>query len=191
MSAAAPRPAAVAIGGSAGAIQALLRILPALPAGFPLPILIVLHVPPDQDHGLVGLFEGRCRLRVCEAEDKMVPAPGSITFAPANYHLLVEGDGSLALSADDPVNHSRPSIDLLLESAADAFRRRLVAILLTGANQDGAAGMQAVAAAGGTVIVQDPATAQVGTMPAAALALCPGARVLGLDGIAAYLAGLS
>lgn len=185
----APPPAAVAIGGSAGGIQALLRILPALPATLPFPILIVLHVPPDQDHGLVGLFEGRCRLRVCEAEDKAVPEAGTIHFAPANYHLLVEPDGSLALSVDDPVNHSRPSIDLLLETAADAHRRRLAAILLTGANQDGAAGMRAVAAAGGTVIVQDPATAQVATMPAAALALCPDARVMGLDGIAAYLAG--
>jgi len=182
---------AVVIGGSAGAVQALLTLLPALPANFARPVLIVIHVPPDHDHGLVTLFQARCAMRVCEAEDKQVPEPGTIYFAPANYHLLVEPDGSMALSADDPVNHSRPAIDLLLESAADALRSRLIAVLLTGANQDGAEGLRAVARAGGTAIVEDPETAKVPTMPAAGLALCPEAIRLAIDAIAPHLLRLA
>jgi two-component system chemotaxis response regulator CheB len=130
-------------------------------------------------------------MQVCEAEDKQVPEPGTIYFAPANYHLLVEPDGSMALSADDPVNHSRPSIDLLLESAADALRSRLIAVLLTGANQDGAEGLRAVARTGGTAIVEDPATARVPTMPAAGLAANPGAIRLAIDVIAPHLLRLA
>lgn len=181
----------VVIGASAGGVQALLTLLPALPANFPRPVLIVVHVPPDHDHGLTTLFQARCAMQVCEAEDKQLPAPGTIYFAPANYHLLVEPDGSMALSADDPVHHSRPSIDLLLESAADALRGRLIAILLTGANEDGAAGLRAVGRAGGTVIVEDPDTAQVRTMPAAGLAQCPNAIRLAIDAIAPLLARLA
>ncbi|RSU46273.1 chemotaxis protein CheB [Sphingomonas sp. S-NIH.Pt15_0812] len=181
----------VVIGASAGGVQALLTLLPALPAEFPRPILIVLHVPPDRDHGLVALFQARCAMQVCEAEDKQSPAPGTIYVAPANYHLLVEAGGGMALSADDPVNHSRPSIDLLLETAADAMRRRLIAILLTGANDDGARGLRAVARAGGIAIVEDPDTAQVHTMPAAGLALCPDATRLAIDAIAPYLLRLA
>ncbi len=181
----------VAIGTSAGGVQALLALLPALPADFALPVLIVVHVPPDHDHALVPLFARHCRMQVCEAEDKMVPEAGNIYFAPANYHLLVEADGSMALSADDPVNHSRPSIDLLLETAADALHGRLIGVLLTGANHDGAEGLRAVDRAGGTVIVEDPDTARVPTMPAAGLALCPGATCLPLDAIASHLLRLA
>lgn len=181
----------VVIGGSAGAVQALLTLLPALPTDFPRPVLIVVHVPPDHDHGLAALFEARCAMQVCEAEDKMVPVPGTIYFAPANYHLLVEPDGSMALSADDPVNHSRPAIDPLFDTAADALRSGLIAILLTGANHDGAEGLHAVARAGGTTIVEDPATARVPTMPAAGLARCPDATRLAIDAIAPSLIRLA
>ncbi|MBB4616004.1 chemotaxis protein CheB [Sphingomonas abaci] len=181
----------IVIGASAGGVQALLTLLPALPAQFPRPILIVLHVPPDRDHGLVTLFRARCAMHVCEAEDKQAPVPGTIYFAPANYHLLVESGGSMALSADDPVNHSRPSIDLLFETAADAMRSRLIAVLLTGANADGAMGLRAVARAGGTAIVEDPDTAQVRAMPAAGLALCPDAVRLVINTIAPYLLRLA
>ena len=114
---------AVAIGGSAGAVQALLHILPALPASYPLPVLVVVHVPPDRDNALVPLLQDRCQLAVKEAEDKETLAPGVVYFAPSDYHLLVEADGALALSSDELVNHSRPSIDVLLESAADASAR--------------------------------------------------------------------
>lgn len=182
---------AIVIGASAGAVQALLRILPALPAGFPLPVLIVVHVPPDRSNALVSLFEGKCRLKVKEAEDKEPIEAGTIYFAPSDYHLLVEEDGALALSSDEPVNHSRPAIDVLLETAADAWGQHLCAIILTGANHDGAAGLKAVADAGGTAIVEDPASAQVPAMPTAALAACPTARVMTLPDMLSFLTELA
>ena len=105
----------VVIGASAGAVQALLRILPLLPAGYPLPVLAVVHVPPDRPNALVPLFQTKCQIEVKEAEDKELARGGVVYFAPSDYHLLVEADGSLSLSSDELVNHSRPSIDVLLE----------------------------------------------------------------------------
>jgi two-component system chemotaxis response regulator CheB len=182
---------AIAIGASAGAVQALLRILPALPADFPLAILIVVHVPPDRSNALVSLFQSKSLLPVREAEDKERLAAGTIYFAPSDYHLLVEADYSLALSWDEPVNHSRPAIDVLLETAADAFGPALTGIVLTGANHDGAAGLAAIAAAGGVAIVQNFTEAQVATMPQAAFAACPSALVMTLDDIILYLQKLA
>lgn len=182
---------AVAIGASAGAVQALLAILPALPAGYPVPVLIVVHVPPDRGNALVSLFAGHCALPVKEAEDKEKALPGIVYFAPSDYHLLVEDGGTLALSMDEQVNHSRPAIDVLLESAADAYGPALLGIVMTGANHDGAAGLSAVARAGGVAMVEDPASAATAAMPAAALAACPGALVRDLQGITDYLIELA
>ncbi|WP_311267983.1 chemotaxis protein CheB [Sphingobium sp. WCS2017Hpa-17] len=182
---------AIAIGASAGAVQALLRILPALPADFPIPVLIVVHVPPDRGNALVALFAAKCRVAVREAEDKEPILPGTVYFAPSDYHLLVEADRTLSLSMDEPVNHSRPAIDVLLESAADAYGPALAGVILTGANHDGAAGLKAICAAGGTAIVQDFADAQVATMPEAALAACPSARMMTLDDLIPYLLTLA
>jgi two-component system chemotaxis response regulator CheB len=182
---------AIAIGASAGAVQALLRILPALPADYPIPLFIVVHVPPDRSNALVSLFAAKCQITVREAEDKEPILPGTVYFAPSDYHLLVEADRSLSLSMDEPVNHSRPAIDVLLESAADAYGPALAAIVLTGANHDGAAGLKAVCAAGGTAIVQDFTDAQVATMPEAALAACPSAGVMTLDDLIPYLLTLA
>ncbi len=117
---------AVAIGASAGAVQALQAILPAMAAGYGLPVLVVVHVPSDRANMLVPLFQARCAITVKEAEDKEPAHPGVIYFAPSDYHLLVETDESLALSVDEPVNYSRPSIDVLFESAADAYGAGLV-----------------------------------------------------------------
>lgn len=181
------RPRAVVIGASAGAIQALSLILPELPADFALPVLIVVHVPADRDNILAPLFAPRCRITAREAEDKEMALPGTIYFAPADYHLLVETDGSLSLSTDEPVLYSRPSIDVLFESAADAFGEALVGIILTGASADGAAGLKAVCDAGAVALVEEPETAYADTMPLAAIAACPAARVLTLDAIAEYL----
>ena len=172
-----PRVEAVVIGASAGAIQALSEILPALPADFALPVLAVVHVPPDRKNALSALFARRCLLPVREAEDKEPLAPGTITFAPPNYHMLVETDRTIALSTDEPVHFSRPSIDVLFESAADAFGPNLLAVVLTGANEDGARGLLAVARAGGTSLVQDPASAPSPEMPRAASSAVPQARV--------------
>jgi two-component system chemotaxis response regulator CheB len=174
---------AVAIGASAGAIQALLQILPALPEDYALPVLVVVHVPPGRRSELTTLFAAKCRVRVCEGEDKQPIEPGTVTFAPPDYHMLVEPGGTISLSADDPVFFSRPSIDVLFESAADAYGRGLVGVVLTGANEDGARGLRAVAEAGGVTLVQDPATAYARAMPQAALAACRKAKVLGLGGI--------
>ncbi len=178
---------AVAIGGSAGAVQALLRILPALPADYPQAVLIVVHVPPGRDNALVPLFASRCAITVKEAEDKEPAQPGVAYFAPADYHLLAEMDGTLSLSSDELVNMSRPAIDVLFESAADAFGARLTALVLTGANQDGAEGLKAVARAGGAAIVEDPEEAYADAMPRAALKACATATVMNLDAIASYL----
>ena len=181
---------AVVIGASAGAVQALLVVLPALPADFPLPVLVVVHVPADRDNVLVPLLRAKCRLTVKEAEDKDPIAAGAIYFAPSDYHLLVEADETVALSTDEVVNYSRPSIDVLFESAADAYGEQLVGIILTGANHDGAAGLRAVAEAGGVAVVQASADAYATAMPGAALEACPSAEVMTLDAIASYLSSL-
>jgi two-component system chemotaxis response regulator CheB len=186
----APPVKAVVIGASAGAVQALLVILPALPASFSLPIFVVVHVPSDRDHALVSLLQTRCRITVKEAEDKEPVVGGTVYFAPADYHLLVEADGGLALSADEPVNYSRPSIDVLFESAADVYGPDLLGVILTGANHDGSGGLKAVLDAGGAGIVQDPAEAYAATMPETALDTCSSATTMNLDAIALYLSSL-
>ncbi len=178
---------AVVIGASAGGVQALSQILPALPGNFPVPIFVVVHVPPRRDNALVNLLAAKCALQVKEAEDKEMAMGGTIYFAPADYHLLVEAGGTIALSAEEPVNHSRPAIDLLFETAADAYGPTLTGIVLTGANHDGAAGLKAVGAAGGIAIAEEPVTAEVSTMPAAALAACPTARAMSFSQIVTHL----
>ena len=181
---------AVVIGASAGGVQALLQILPALPASYRLPVLIVVHVPPDRDNALVSLFQARCQIEVREAEDKEPILPGVVYFAPSDYHLLVEKDATLSLSSDELVNHSRPSIDVLLESSADAFGPELVGVILTGANDDGARGLQAVVEAGGVAIVEDPAEAYASAMPAASLRASPSAKAMKVAAIASYVSSL-
>ncbi len=178
---------AVVIGASAGGVQALLQILPSLPASYRLPVLIVVHVPPDRDNALVSLFQARCQIEVREAEDKEPILPGVVYFAPSDYRLLVEKDGTLSLSSDELVNHSRPSIDVLLESAADAFGPELVGVILTGANDDGARGLQAVVEAGGVAIVEDPAEAYASAMPAASLRASHSATAMKVAAIASYV----
>lgn len=181
---------AVAIGASAGAVQALLAILPALPASFSLPVLVVVHVPPDRTNVLAPLFQSKCRIRVKEAEDKEPIEGGVIYFAPSDYHLLVETDRTLALSSDEAVNYSRPSIDVLFESAADAYGEGLLGVILTGANNDGAAGLRALVAVGGVAIVEDPHEAYASAMPSAALESAPTATIMTHDQILSYLSSL-
>jgi two-component system chemotaxis response regulator CheB len=181
---------AVVIGASAGAVQALMTILPTLPASFGLPVLVVVHVPPDRDNVLVPLLQAKCHLPVKEAEDKEPVGAGVIYFAPSDYHLLVERDETLALSTDEAVNYSRPSIDVLFETAADAYGPALAGFILTGANHDGAAGLKAVFDAGGFAVVEDPASAYASPMPIAALEACPSAKTMTLDAIASYLSRL-
>lgn len=161
---------AIVIGGSAGAIEVLMEVLPAMPATLSACILVVLHLPRDKPSMLVEIFAPRCALPVLEAHDGSPLQPGTITFAPSNYHLLIDEGPRISLSIDTPVHYSRPSIDVLFESAADALGPRLVGMLLSGANADGARGMAAIAHAGGLTLVQAPHTALASAMPLAALA---------------------
>lgn len=178
---------AIVIGASAGALEALSAILPALPEGYACPIIVVVHMPPQRDSLLVDLLQRKCALKIVEAQDKQALEPGTVYIAPPDYHLLVEQQGSLSLSNEEPVRYSRPSIDVLFETAADAYGDALTGIVLTGANDDGARGLQAICAAGGTALVQDADTAYVDTMPRAAHQACPQAQVLALPKIAEFL----
>lgn len=181
---------AVVIGASAGAVQALTQILPVLPEDYALPVLIVVHVPSDRSNMLIPHFQAKCRIQVGEAEDKEPISGGSIYFAPPDYHLLVEADRTISLSVDEQVHHSRPSIDVLFESAADAFGAALVGVILTGANQDGAAGLRAITDAGGHALIENPADAFAPAMPRAALDACGAAKSMSLEAIASYLVNL-
>ena len=170
VAAAASRPIeAVVIGASAGGFEALLAILKGLPETYPMPLVAVLHLPDNHDSKLAELFGYRLLLQVREARDKESLAPGTLYFAPSGYHLSIENDASFSLSCEDRVAFARPSIDVLFASAADAYGKALAGILLTGANYDGATGLAGMQVAGGLTIVQDPASAEVPTMPEAAL----------------------
>lgn len=174
----------VVIGASAGGVQALAQLLPAFVQGTKAAIFVVLHLPRDRPSLLAEVFSPKCALRVREAQDKEPVAPGTVYFAPSNYHLLVDDGPQLALSTDDLVHHSRPSIDVLFESAADVYREHLLGVLLTGANEDGAEGLAAVHDAGGITVVQEPKTAQASTMVLSAMQLRAPDHVLPLGRIA-------
>ncbi|GKS75354.1 chemotaxis protein CheB [Acidovorax sp. SUPP950] len=181
------RPQAVVIGGSAGSIEALSVLLPALPSGLRAAVFVVLHLPRERPSLLCEIFQPSCAVPLREAQDKEPVEPGTVYFAPPDYHLLIDAGPSLALSVDDPVHFSRPSIDVLFESAADAYGERLLGILLSGANSDGAQGLAAVQAAGGTTVVQDPDSAPMPFMPEAAMSACTPGHVLSPQRIASLL----
>ena len=182
---------AVVVGASAGGVEALGEILPTLPADFRPALLVVLHLPRERPSLLVEIYEKRCALPVREADDKEPIEPGTVYFAPPDYHMLVEKSRQIALSTDEPVYYSRPSIDVLFESAADVYADRLLGIIMTGANEDGAAGLLAVHRAGGVTVVQEPDTAKVPVMVVSALQRNPADFVLPLSGIAELLKGLA
>ena len=178
---------AVVIGGSAGGVEALTALLPALLPRLMPPVFVVLHLPRDKPSVLAEIFAPKCAVPVREAEDKEAVAPGTVYFAPNNYHLLIDHGPQLSLSADDPVHHSRPSIDVLFESAAEVYNSRLLGIILSGANEDGASGLAAIHDAGGVTVVQSPETARAPNMALSALKLRPADRVLPLNEIAQIL----
>ncbi|HVZ37204.1 MAG TPA: chemotaxis protein CheB [Polyangiaceae bacterium] len=180
----------IVMGGSAGALDALGRVLPQLPGNFPLPIAMVLHVPPARPSYLAEVLGAKCALVVKEAEDKEPLAPSTLYVAPPNYHLLVETRRCLSLSVDEPVHFSRPSIDVLFESAAAALGSSAIGVLLTGASADGARGLDRIANAGGVTFVQTPESSSVRVMPEAALRMNPTHRALSPTEIGAALAQL-
>lgn len=181
---------AIVIGASAGGVEALSVLLPALPASLRAAVFVVIHLPRERPSLLVDIFAPKCALPVREASDKEPVQNGTVYFAPPNYHLLIDAGPSLSLSADALVNYSRPSIDVLFESAADVYAPRLMGIILTGGNHDGAAGLDAIRRTGGISVVQQPETAQTALMPESALQRGPADHVLDLPGIAALLSAL-
>ena len=181
---------AVVIGASAGGVHALLALLSGLPTNFFLPIIAVLHLPKERSSRLAEVFQQRLAMSVREAADKQAIAPSTLYFAGSGYHLSIEVDRTFSLSCEDPVNYSRPSIDVLMESAADAYGARLAGVLLTGANVDGAAGLARIKQRGGMTVVQDPQEAQVATMPEAAIRKMKPNLILTLDGIRQLLVEL-
>ncbi len=182
-----PITSAVVVGGSAGASEVLSRLLADLPDDFAAPIAVVIHLARRQPSALPEALGRRSRLPVREPLDKEPLAPATVYVAPPNYHLLIERGPAFALSTDEPVYFSLPSIDVLFESAADVFGPRLVAILLSGANQDGARGLKAVSDAGGLALVQAPEEAAFRAMPEAGLAMCPHAQAMGVEALAQLL----
>lgn len=175
---------AVVIGVSAGAVDALSTILPRLPADYPIPVIVVVHLPADRKSVLAQLFQAKCEVEVHEVDDKESLQGGSVYFAPPDYHVLIEDDRRVSLSSEELVHYSRPSIDVLFESAADVYGPAVAGVVLTGASADGAKGLAAIHAAGGMCLVQHPQQANSRTMPEAALAACPTAVALNLDQIA-------
>lgn len=182
---------AVVIGVSAGGLAALAKILPQLEADFPLPILIVQHMRPDSDGFLWRHLDNLCRLSVKEAEDKEAIRPGTVYIAPPDYHLLVEPDRTLTLSADDRVNFSRPSIDVLFETAAEVYQQRLVGVILTGANNDGTHGLQTIKSYAGLAVVQSPESAESDTMPRSAIESIVVDHIVPLDRLGQFLNDLA
>jgi len=178
---------ALVIGASAGGVDALVELLPALPAASKLATVCILHVPGDRESRLAELFDARLALPVREAMDKAPVEAGTVYFAGAGYHLSIEQGHVFSLSCEPPVHYARPAIDVLMESAADAYGPALAGILLTGANADGAEGMQRIRQRGGLTVVQDPGEAQAATMPAQAIRLSAPHLVLPLADIRALL----
>ncbi|MDO9512836.1 MAG: chemotaxis protein CheB [Bacteroidales bacterium] len=178
---------AVVIGASAGGLDALSLILSKLPVTFNKPIIIVQHISSSSDGYMTQHLNNLCHITVKEAEDKENILPGTAYIAPANYHILIDDNYQLCLSVDEKVNHSRPSIDVLFESAAYVYKELLCAVVLTGASADGANGCQKIEDYGGMVLVQDPKTASSRAMPEAAIKRTKNAKVLTLEEIAHFL----
>lgn len=182
----------VIIGGSAGSFQVVTRILSQLPPNYNIPVVLALHRLKHVRHGFVEALSIKSSLPVVEPLDKESIKPGKIYLAPANYHLYIELAGTFALSTEEPVNHSRPGIDLTFLTGAYAYKNKAVGVILSGANKDGALGLKKVKDHGGITVVQDPAEAQMPTMPNAALEKAGKVdHILKTDDIIKFLISLS
>lgn len=180
----------IVMGASAGGVEAMKEILPGLQKPLHASVLVVLHISPDAPSLLAELFSSYTKLRVKEAESGELLLEETVYIAPANYHLSVESNGTLSLSTEEPLNFSRPSIDILFESAAMAYKSQVLGILMTGANKDGAQGLKRIAELGGTIVVHDPDEAAFPAMPLAALNLTSPDKILSLKDIRKLLSRL-
>lgn len=181
----------VVIGASAGGMDALKELFSALDSDFQLPVVVVQHISPQSNNYLVDYLNGFCPMKVTEAIEKQKVLPGHAYLAPPNYHLLIEEDRTLSLTVSEKVHFSRPSIDVLFETASIAFTNKLIGVLLTGASQDGAEGIRLIHVAGGMTIAQDPKSAYVPVMPQAAINSSPVDYILPLNEIAPFLNTIS
>lgn len=180
----------VVIGGSAGSLDVILHVLPLLKKGLSIPIIIVLHRKTSEENILADLLAAKTKLPVREVEDGDAIDAGTIYIVPADYHLLLEKEGSFSLDASEKVNYSRPSIDVTFESASEAFGAGVIAILLSGGNADGSEGMKRIKANGGICIVQSPETATAPFMPREAIREVAVDSIMSAGEIAVYMNGL-
>ena len=180
----------IVIGGSAGSLEVLLKILPFLKEKINFTIIIVLHRKPGADAILTELLTVRTIIPVREAEEKEVIKKGVIYLAPSDYHLLIEKAGTFSLDHSEKINYSRPSIDVTFESAAEVYKDKVVGILLSGANADGVAGLKRIKKMGGRVLIQDPDTAKVPYMPGQAKLYVNYDAILDQDKMAAWINNL-
>jgi two-component system chemotaxis response regulator CheB len=178
---------AIVIGVSAGGMKAMKIMFALLPMNFITPIIIVQHISAHSDNQWIKLLNDKSNLPIKEADEKEKIEKGNVYIAPPNYHLLIEKDKTFSLTIDERVNYARPSIDVLFESAAEAYKNKLIGVILTGSNNDGTKGMKRIQECGGLTIVQDPATAESNYMPASVIAAMQVDYVLPLNGIIALL----
>lgn len=181
---------AIVMGASAGGVEAWTEILPALSNSLPVPVIIVQHISPDSDNYLPEHFNGISQISVKEAEEKEELKPSNVYFCPPNYHILIEDDRTISLSTETKVNYSRPSIDVLFESASLVFGPGLIGVLLTGSNTDGSKGLKYIQERGGICIVENPQTAKVRNMPESAIKICKPEHVLSLKMIVPLISNL-
>ncbi len=177
----------IVIGGSAGSFQTVLKILETLPKGYPYAVILVLHRLKNVKGGFIEALSVKSKLKLIEPKDKTKIEASKIYLAPSNYHLYVEFDNTFVLSTEETVNHSRPSIDITFSSIAFSFKEKVVGILLSGANRDGAEGLLNIAKNGGYTIVQEPENAQIQTMPQAAINLFEPNKIFTDDQIVDFL----
>jgi two-component system, chemotaxis family, protein-glutamate methylesterase/glutaminase len=181
---------AIVIGASWGGMSALIRILADLPEDYSLPIVVVLHRLRNVKSSLIELINDKVSLTVKEINEKEEALPGNVYIAPANYHILLEHDKTFSFCNSAPVKYSRPSIDVFFESASDVYKDKLLGVLLTGANSDGAKGLETIVRNGGLVVVQDPDEAEVNTMPLAAITTVSKCMVMNLSEINKFFKSL-
>ena len=180
----------IVIGGSAGSFQTVLALLEALPKKFPFPIFLVLHRLKNVKSGFIEALSIKSKIDLREPCDKEIIEAGNVYLAPANYHMYVEFDNTISLSIEETVNHSRPSIDVLFSSVANSLGNKVIGILLSGANRDGAVGLHNIKKNGGITVVEDPKTAQITTMPKAAVDLFKVDKIMVADEIINYVSKL-
>jgi len=182
---------ALIMGGSAGSLEVLLRVLSEVRSDLSFPIIIVVHRKHGADSLLPSLLASRTRLIVKEADEKEMIVAGTVYVAPSDYHLLIEQDRTFSLDYSEKINYSRPAIDATFQTAAEVYKNKLVCLLLSGSNADGVIGLKCVKAWGGQAVIQDPASAQVAYMPEQAKLQVEIDRILGIEDIAEFINLLS